>query len=233
MIDIDMEEEPMDQQSQSQSQSHAAATVGSERSGIISSSSSSATGSHQPSVLDARRRSQEEQTPPKQDPESSEADLEATLKNLDAKLAEFGGSMKPVSAFVAEDLPPRPSAPQPPPDVVGMIDQGAWVIATLWRFHIRGEVRPGRVGVWVDQGGGKEAKIAAIGIRLRRWVSFHGLAINLNPSLDDYEGIVPCGIREHGVTSFEDLGLTTTMAELDGELRHCFAQVFGASDGTG
>jgi lipoyl(octanoyl) transferase len=103
----------------------------------------------------------------------------------------------------------------------------AWIIATLWRFNLRGEVRDDRVGVWIDRGQGREEKIAAIGVRLRRWVSYHGIAINLNPDLSHYDGIVPCGIAEHGVTSFEALGLTTSMAELDAELRHTFVQVFG------
>jgi lipoyl(octanoyl) transferase len=92
------------------------------------------------------------------------------------------------------------------------------VIATLARFNIKGEVRQGRVGVWVarpEKGHGVEDKIAAIGIRLTRWVSYHGLAINVDPDLEHFGGIVPCGIREHGVTSFEDLGQLVSMAELD------------------
>jgi lipoyl(octanoyl) transferase len=103
-----------------------------------------------------------------------------------------------------------------------------WVIRTLARFDIRGERRAGRVGIWVQVPGGGEAKIAAIGVRIRRWVSFHGLAINLAPELEHFSGIVPCGIREFGVTSFADLGLTTTMAELDEALRTGFAEVFDA-----
>lgn len=102
-----------------------------------------------------------------------------------------------------------------------------WVIATLAEFGVVGERRAGRVGVWVARpdkpllpdGTPREDKIAAIGIRLRRWVSFHGLAINLEPDLGHYDGIVPCGIRGHGVTSLVDLGLPVTMADLDVALR--------------
>ena len=90
-----------------------------------------------------------------------------------------------------------------------------WVIAALARFQVRGERRAGRVGVWVDRGGGEEAKIAAVGIRVRQWVSFHGIAINVEPDLSHFAGIVPCGISGHGVTSLVDLGLPVTMADLD------------------
>lgn len=108
----------------------------------------------------------------------------------------------------------------------------AWIIGTLAAFNIRGERREGRIGVWVrrpDKGPGIEDKIAAIGIRVRRWVTFHGISINLEPDLTHYTGIVPCGIREHGVTSFADLGLTTTMPELDMALRAAFEEVFGGT----
>ncbi len=109
-----------------------------------------------------------------------------------------------------------------------------WVIATLAEFNVRGERREGRVGVWVARpekpplpdGSPREDKIAAIGVRLRRWVSFHGLSINLEPDLSHYEGIVPCGISGHGVTSLVDLGLPVTMADLDAALMRTFAQVF-------
>ncbi|MCW5751723.1 MAG: lipoyl(octanoyl) transferase LipB [Alphaproteobacteria bacterium] len=101
-----------------------------------------------------------------------------------------------------------------------------WVIATLAAFGVKGEARPGRVGVWVDRGHGREDKIAAIGIRVRRWVSFHGISINVEPDLGHYAGIVPCGIREHGVTSLADLGLIVSMAEVDLELRASFERVF-------
>ncbi|MGM0585683.1 MAG: lipoyl(octanoyl) transferase LipB [Pseudomonadota bacterium] len=110
-----------------------------------------------------------------------------------------------------------------------------WVIRTLAAFNVTGERREGRVGVWVvrpdkprqPDGSPAEDKIAAIGVRLRRWVSFHGVAINLEPDLSHFEGIVPCGIRGHGVTSLADLGLTTTMPELDMALKASFAEVFG------
>ncbi len=102
-----------------------------------------------------------------------------------------------------------------------------WVIATLGRFNVTGEVRPGRVGVWVARADGGEDKIAAIGVRVRRWVTFHGISINLEPDLDHYQGIVPCGISEHGVTSLADLGIPATMADLDVALKDCFAEVFG------
>lgn len=94
-----------------------------------------------------------------------------------------------------------------------------WVIAALATFQVRGERRTGRVGVWVDKGGGEEAKIAAVGIRVRHWVSYHGIAINVEPDLSHFAGIVPCGIRGHGVTSLVDLGLPVTMADLDLALR--------------
>jgi lipoyl(octanoyl) transferase len=104
------------------------------------------------------------------------------------------------------------------------------VIDTLDQFNIEGYQVDGRVGVWVkrpDKGFGKEDKIAAIGVRVSRWVSFHGISINLNPDLDDYKGIVPCGINDQGVTSFEDLGQLVTMAELDMALRTSFERHFG------
>jgi len=104
------------------------------------------------------------------------------------------------------------------------------VIATLASFNIKGEIRDGRVGVWVqrpEKGDGVEDKIAAIGIRLRRWVSFHGLSINVDPELEHFAGIVPCGIQEHGVTSFEDLGQLVSMPEVDMALKSSFARVLG------
>jgi lipoyl(octanoyl) transferase len=105
-----------------------------------------------------------------------------------------------------------------------------WVIRTLARFNIRGERREGRIGIWVarpDKGPGQEDKIAAIGIRIRRWVTFHGIALNVDPVLDHFSGIVPCGIRGHGVTSLADLGVTVSMAEADMALRAAFEEVFG------
>ena len=104
-----------------------------------------------------------------------------------------------------------------------------WVIRALGRFSVQGERRAGRIGIWVVKPGGQEAKIAAIGVRIRRWVSFHGVAINLDPELEHFSGIVPCGIRSFGVTSLVDLGLTPGMAELDGALIEAFDEVFGAS----
>lgn len=110
-----------------------------------------------------------------------------------------------------------------------------WVIATLSEFQVRGEIRDGRVGVWVERpekpqnpdGTPAEDKIAAIGIRLRKWVSFHGISINVDPDLSHFDGIVPCGITQHGVTSLVDLGLPVTMTDLDVALRRQFAECFG------
>jgi lipoyl(octanoyl) transferase len=104
-----------------------------------------------------------------------------------------------------------------------------WVIRTLEHFDLCGERRQGRVGIWVLRPDGNEAKIAAIGVRIRRWVTYHGIAINLDPDLDHFAGIVPCGIQDFGVTSFADLGLTTSMAELDGALVSSFDLIFGAT----
>ena len=110
-----------------------------------------------------------------------------------------------------------------------------WVIDTLARFNVTGEIREGRVGVWVARpdrpprsgGGMAEDKIAAIGIRLRKWVSFHGISINVEPDLGHFDGIVPCGIRDHGVTSLVDLGLPVTMTDLDLALRGEAERRFG------
>jgi lipoyl(octanoyl) transferase len=104
-----------------------------------------------------------------------------------------------------------------------------WAIATLARFGVRAARRPGRVGVWIERGGGREDKIAAIGIRVRRWVSLHGIAINVAPDLDAFAGIVPCGIADarYGVTSLAALGVTATMAEVDAALGASFAEAFG------
>jgi lipoyl(octanoyl) transferase len=101
-----------------------------------------------------------------------------------------------------------------------------WIIRTLARFNVRGERREGRVGVWVAREGGREDKIAAIGVRIRHWVSFHGISINVEPDLTHYAGIVPCGIAEHGVTSLVDLGLPVTMTDLDMALAETFDEVF-------
>ena len=101
-----------------------------------------------------------------------------------------------------------------------------WIIRVLARFDVRGERRVGRVGIWVARPGGREEKIAAIGVRVRQWVTYHGVALNLDPDLDHYRGIVPCGIAEHGVTSLARLGVAATMAELDTALQCTFAEVF-------
>ncbi len=109
-----------------------------------------------------------------------------------------------------------------------------WVIATLGEFNVTGEIREGRVGVWVTRpekppladGHPREDKIAAIGIRLRKWISFHGISINVEPDLDHFSGIVPCGISEYGVTSLVDLGLPVTMPDLDSALQKTFATIF-------
>ena len=103
-----------------------------------------------------------------------------------------------------------------------------WLIRTLARFGVKGERRPGRVGIWIDEGGGRESKIAAIGVRVRHWVSFHGVALNVDPDLGHYRGIVPCGISEHGVTSLARLGVKAGMDEVDAALRSAFAETFGA-----
>lgn len=111
----------------------------------------------------------------------------------------------------------------------------AWVIAALAEFSITGEIREGRVGVWVVRddkpltitGAKPEDKVAAIGLRIRKWVSFHGLSINVDPDLSHFDGIVPCGITEHGVTSLVDLGLPVTMEDVDVALKRGFDDIFG------
>jgi lipoyl(octanoyl) transferase len=108
-----------------------------------------------------------------------------------------------------------------------------WIIRTLAAFNVRGERREDRVGVWVnrsDKGPGFEDKIAAIGVRLRRWVSFHGISLNVEPDLTHFDAIVPCGVADprYGVTSLAGLGLTPTMADVDIALRRAFEEVFGS-----
>ncbi|MBL8592163.1 MAG: lipoyl(octanoyl) transferase LipB, partial [Devosia sp.] len=106
------------------------------------------------------------------------------------------------------------------------------IIDTLAAFNIKGERRDGRIGVWVarpDKGFGREDKVAAIGVRVSRWVTFHGIAINVSPTLSHFDGIVPCGISDQGVTSFEDLGQLASMAEVDAALRAAFERRFGAT----
>jgi lipoyl(octanoyl) transferase len=110
----------------------------------------------------------------------------------------------------------------------------AWIIHTLAEFNVIGQSRSGRVGIWVERpdkpknvdGLLKEEKIAAIGVRLKKWVTLHGLSINVDPDLDNFQGIVPCGIKEHGVTSLVDLGLPVSMTDLDFALKKSFSKVF-------
>ncbi len=107
----------------------------------------------------------------------------------------------------------------------------SWVIGALGVFNVVGELRDGRVGVWVERKGpgwSREDKIAAVGVKLRRWVSFHGISLNVEPDLAHFDGIVPCGVTEHGVTSLVDLGLPVTMDEADAALKSSFETVFGA-----
>ena len=124
-------------------------------------------------------------------------------------------------AYVLLDLQARGG------DVRGYVhDLEEWLIRALARFTVRAERRQGRVGLWVARGG-REDKIAAIGVRVRRWVTFHGVAINVDPELDHFRGIVPCGIRDHGITSLWDLGLTPTLTEIDCALMATWPEVFG------
>ena len=130
-------------------------------------------------------------------------------------------------AYVMLDLRRRPRL-----DLSAYIrDLEEWIIQTLGHFNIRAGRRCGRVGVWVDLGNygypGRDAKIAAIGVRVRRWVAFHGVALNVDPDLSAYGGIIPCGIREHGITSMHELGQLVTMPEVDHALKHQWHQVFG------
>lgn len=102
----------------------------------------------------------------------------------------------------------------------------AWLIATLARFGVQGERRPGRVGVWVTDAAGHESKIAAVGVRITRWVSWHGISLNVCPNLAHFAGIVPCGIRGHGVTSLHALGIEATMQDVDEALRASWDPIF-------
>ena len=103
-----------------------------------------------------------------------------------------------------------------------------WLIRALDRFNVRGERREGRVGIWVaDRARGTEDKIAAIGVRVTRWVSWHGAALNVDPDLGHFGGIVPCGVTRHGVTSLHRLGVPATMEEADAALRAAWDEVFG------
>lgn len=113
------------------------------------------------------------------------------------------------------------------PDVRAFVhDLEEWLIRTLAQFNVKGERRQGRVGIWVQRGS-REEKIAAIGVRLRRWVTFHGVSLNVDPDLTHFSGIVPCGIAGHGVTSLVDLGIPVTMADADVALKRAFEEVFG------
>ena len=125
-------------------------------------------------------------------------------------------------AYVMVDLKNRNS------DVRAYVrDLENWIIATLARFGVTGERREGRVGIWVARPGGQEDKIAAIGVRVRRWVSYHGISINAAPDLSHFDGIVPCGLDQFGVTSLADLGVTAPLEDLDRALRETFEEVFG------
>jgi lipoyl(octanoyl) transferase len=129
--------------------------------------------------------------------------------------------------YVMLDLKPRGS------DVRAFVhDLEEWLIRTLAAFNVKGERREGRVGIWVVRGPtssktAREDKIAAIGVRVRRWVTFHGVSLNVDPDLTHFSGIVPCGVSEHGVTSLHDLGLPVTMADVDVAMRDAFGDVFG------
>ncbi len=124
-------------------------------------------------------------------------------------------------AYVMLDLKKRKS------DVRAYVrDLEQWIIETLSRLGVSGERRDGRIGIWVARPGGREDKVAALGVRVRRWVSFHGIAINVSPDLSHFEGIVPCGIAGHGVTSLADLGIAASMADVDVHLLSAFAAVF-------
>jgi lipoyl(octanoyl) transferase len=131
-------------------------------------------------------------------------------------------------AYVMLDLT-RPHGTVPPRDVRCFVHGlEEWLIRALARLGVRGERREGRIGIWIaEPATGTEAKIAAIGVRVSRWVSWHGVAVNVAPNLDHYAGIVPCGISEHGVTSLDALGFSVTMTEADAALRAAWHEVFG------
>lgn len=113
------------------------------------------------------------------------------------------------------------------PDVRAYVhDLEQWLIEALKEFNVKGERRDGRVGIWVSRGL-REDKIAALGVRIKRWVTFHGVALNVDPDLSHFSGIVPCGVRAHGVTSLADLGVPATMADVDVALKKSFEKVFG------
>ncbi|MFL1460869.1 lipoyl(octanoyl) transferase LipB [Roseococcus sp. DSY-14] len=131
------------------------------------------------------------------------------------------------TAYVMLDLQ-RPHGAVPARDVRGFVHGlEEWMIRALWRFNVKGERRAGRVGIWVADTPVGEAKIGAIGVRVTRWVSWHGIALNLEPELAHFGGIVPCGLPEFGVTSLVHLGIPATMAELDAALMAEWPGVFG------
>ena len=114
------------------------------------------------------------------------------------------------------------------PDVRRFVqDLEEWLIRALARFNVVGERRDGRVGIWVARDGGREDKIAAIGVRVRQWVTFHGVSLNVDPNLAHFDGIVPCGVHGHGVTSLVDLGIPATLEDVDIALRQAWYEVFG------
>lgn len=131
------------------------------------------------------------------------------------------------TAYVMLDLD-RPHGTVRPRDIRAYVHGlEEWLIRTLNCFNVRGERRAGRVGIWVVDPAGTEAKIAAIGVRVTRWVSWHGVALNVHPDLQHFAGIVPCGIADHGVTSLHALGLPATMEDADVALRRAWNEVLG------
>lgn len=130
--------------------------------------------------------------------------------------------------YVLMDLKRRACAPGP--DIRCFVhDLEEWLIGVIACFGVKAERRAGRIGLWVESKDGREDKIAALGIRVRRWVSFHGVSLNVNPDLSHFSGIVPCGISQHGVTSLAALGVRPTMAEVDAAMVAEFRKVFGAT----
>ncbi|MBL8637093.1 MAG: lipoyl(octanoyl) transferase LipB [Alphaproteobacteria bacterium] len=120
-------------------------------------------------------------------------------------------------AYVMMDLRKRQATPDIKNYVWRLED---WLIRSLAEMGVQGERRSGRVGIWVDEGGGRESKIAAIGVRVRHWVTYHGFSINVNPDLSHFDGIVPCGIQEHGVTSLQALGRKLSLDDVDNILKN-------------
>jgi lipoyl(octanoyl) transferase len=132
--------------------------------------------------------------------------------------------------YVMLDLKRR-TDPKKGPDVRKYVhDLEEWLIRTLARFNVKGERREGRVGIWVVRGN-HEDKIAALGVRVRRWVTFHGVSFNVDPDLSHFNGIVPCGITQYGVTSLADLGILVSMADVDVAMKAAFEDVFGPTAG--